>query len=106
MRLILSCQKQWVVVSQRGFNRNIINGVLYIAQWHRSKPSQLLSVMHSGSLSMLVFPRTPLFQPLQNIDESNLLQWAFDAHRIVADTNCYKNIGARIKVPTELNINT
>ena len=69
---------------------------------------QTLSVIKCDAFGFIIHVSipTPLFQPLQNIDESNLLQWAFDAHRIVADTNCYKNIGARIKVPTELNINT
>ena len=38
------------------------------------------------------------------LDQKNLLQWACDAHLLVAATGCYNYQLARVKVPTELNI--
>ena len=57
-----------------------------------------------GFINHVAIP-TPLVLPPCTIEVSNLLQWAFDAHRIVSATNCPNYKGARIRVPTELNIN-
>ena len=51
---------------------------------------QALSVTKNNAFGFInhVSVPTPLFQPPPRIiDETNLLQWTFDAHRIVSDTN-------------------
>ena len=70
-----------------------------------SKPSVLVNKCQNfGFINMGVLP-APLFKPPTVIDSVNLQQWAFDAHQAVASSNCFNYQGARIKVPTELNIN-
>ena len=57
-----------------------------------------------GFISRTSIP-TPLFLPSQVIESDNLIEWAFMAHQVVATSNCLNYKSARIKVPTELNIN-
>ena len=51
-----------------------------------------------------IYPSPPLFSPGRVLDCDNLIQWACEAHTIVAATKCPNYRVARIKVPTELNI--
>ena len=48
---------------------------------------------------------TPLFRPAIYLEASNLCDWACNAHSIVKESDVLSYMGARIRVPTELNIN-
>ena len=52
-----------------------------------------------------MYPPLPLFRPGIQLECVDLIQWAFQAHTIVADSLCPNYQGARVKVPTELKIN-
>ena len=70
----------------------------------RSKQSVLIDKCQNfGFINQGMLP-APLFTPPTVIKAVNLKQWAFQAHLAVASTNCFNYQGARIKVPTELNI--
>ena len=51
-----------------------------------------------------VYPPPPLFSPGRVLDCDNLIQWVCEAHTIVSATKRPNYQVARIKVPTELNI--
>ena len=56
-----------------------------------------------GFISQASIP-VPLFKPPVNLNRNNLLSWACDAHLLVAATGCPNYKVARVKVPTDLNI--
>ena len=51
------------------------------------------------------YPPLPLFRPGRELHCSDQVQWAIQAHTIVAESHCPNYQGARIKVPTDLKIN-
>ena len=70
----------------------------------RSKQSVLVNKCQNfGFINQGLLP-APLFKPPTVIKAATLKQWAFEAHLAVASTNCFNYQGARVKVPTELNI--
>ena len=64
---------------------------------------QVYSITKSNDFGFLCneYPPLPLFRPGRELMCENLLQWA---HTIVSTTKCPNYQSARIKIPTELNI--
>ena len=52
-----------------------------------------------------IYPPVPLFRPGRELHCVDQVHWGFEAHAIVAQSHCPNYQGARIKVPTDLNIN-